>query len=39
LTKRIINRHGGDVGAHGVVDQGATFTITLPEGGRDRQNA
>jgi light-regulated signal transduction histidine kinase (bacteriophytochrome) len=31
LVKRIVDRHGGTIEAHGVVDQGASFTITLPK--------
>jgi light-regulated signal transduction histidine kinase (bacteriophytochrome) len=34
LTKRIVNRHGGQIHAKGAVNKGATFTFTLPEGGK-----
>ena len=30
LTKRIIDRHGGSISAHGTVGVGASFTIVLP---------
>ena len=30
LTKRVIDRHGGWITAHGVEHQGATFTFALP---------
>ena len=30
LVKRIVERHGGHVDASGVVDEGASFTFTLP---------
>ncbi|MCR5876328.1 ATP-binding protein [Phenylobacterium sp. J426] len=31
LVKRVIDRHGGTITAHGVVDGGASFTFTLPK--------
>jgi light-regulated signal transduction histidine kinase (bacteriophytochrome) len=31
LVKRIIDRHGGTIEAHGSVGQGASFTFTLPK--------
>ncbi|MET0334679.1 MAG: ATP-binding protein [Rhizobacter sp.] len=30
-VRRIVERHGGNVVAHGVVGQGATFTLTVPK--------
>ena len=30
LTKRVIDRHGGRIDAHGVVNEGAVFTFSLP---------
>ncbi|MFC4638445.1 sensor histidine kinase [Deinococcus hohokamensis] len=31
VLRRIAQRHGGEVGAHGTVGGGATFTLTLPD--------
>jgi signal transduction histidine kinase len=33
LTRRIVERHGGTIAAHGAVGQGACFTFTLPNRG------
>jgi hypothetical protein len=39
IVKRVVARHGGRVGAHGVVGQGATFWFTLPlEDETERRN-
>jgi len=38
LTKRIVERHGGWIKAHGVVDQGAAFSFVLPKRGEGSSN-
>jgi light-regulated signal transduction histidine kinase (bacteriophytochrome) len=38
LVKRIIDRHGGSIEAHGSVGQGARFTFTLPKRGVKHPN-
>lgn len=37
LVKRIIDRHGGTIEAHGVVGEGASFTFTLPKRERAKE--
>jgi PAS domain S-box-containing protein len=35
IVRRIAERHGGRIHAHGVPGQGATFVIEIPQSGRD----
>jgi len=39
LVKRIVDRHGGTIEAHGVVGEGARFTLSLPKRERALTNA
>ncbi|MBS9720444.1 GAF domain-containing protein [Tianweitania sp. BSSL-BM11] len=39
LTKRIIDRHGGSIRAEGKLNEGASFSFTLPKPKKGRQQA